>query len=92
MNDDGKLRNGYDFGNDRNVGNVKNFRNVITDIKCHTFLKSQPRADLNDDGNFMKSGNFRNVRNDRNVENSGMSGHTSSVIPLQKHKLELKFK
>ena len=42
-----------------------------------------------DDGNIRNGGNFRYVRNDRNVENSGMSGHTSSVIPLQKHKLEL---
>ena len=46
MNDDGNFRNGWDFGN---VGNVKNFRNVRTDIKCHIFLKPQPRADLNDE-------------------------------------------
>ena len=45
LNDDGNFRNGWDFGNVRNVENVKNFRNVRTDIKCHTFLKSQPRAD-----------------------------------------------
>ena len=86
MNDDGNFRNSRNFGNVRNVGNVKNFRNVRTDIKCHTFLEPQPRADLVDDGNITNGGNFRN---DRNVENSGMSGHTSSVIPLQKHKLEL---
>ena len=86
MNDDGNFRNSRNF---RNVGNVKNFRNVRTDIKCHTFLEPQPRADLVDDGNIRNGGNFRNVRNDRNVENSGMSGHTSSVIPLQKHKLKL---
>ena len=39
----------------------------ISDIKCHTFLKSQPQADLNDDGNFRNGGNFRNVENVRNV-------------------------
>ena len=88
MNDDGNFRNSRNFGNVRNVrnvGNVKNFRNVRTDIKCLTFLEPQARADLVDDGNIRNGGNVRNVRNDRNVENSGMSGNTSSVIPLQKH-------
>ena len=52
-----------------NFRNVENFRNVRTDIKCHTFLKPQPRADSNGDENFMNGENFRNVRNERNVEN-----------------------
>ena len=63
MNDDGNYWNGPDFGN------VKNFRNVRTDIKCHPFLKPQPRGDLNDDGNFKNGGNLRNIRNVENVRN-----------------------
>ena len=39
----------------------------MTDIKCHTFSEPQPRADLNEDGNFRNCENVRNVGNDRNV-------------------------
>ena len=38
LNDDGSFRNSLDFGNVRNVSNVKIFRNVKTDIKCHNFF------------------------------------------------------
>ena len=69
MNDDGNFKNGCDSRNVRNDGNVRNFRNVRTDIKCYTFLEPQPQAEMNDDGNFRNGGNFRNVRNDRNGEN-----------------------
>ena len=40
--------------------NVENFRNVMTDIMCHTLSEPQPWADLNDN---------ENVHNNRNVEN-----------------------
>ena len=53
----------------QNVGNVKNFRNVRTDTNCHTFLKQQTGADLNDDGNFRNGSNFRNDWNVENVRN-----------------------
>ena len=35
----------------------------MTDIKCHTFSEPQPRADLNEDGNFRNGGNVRNIQN-----------------------------
>ena len=42
----------------RNGGNVENFRNVMRDIKCHTFSEPQPQADLNDDRYSGNGGNF----------------------------------
>ena len=39
----------------------------MIDIKCHTFSEPQPRADLNENGNFRNGENVRNVGNDRNV-------------------------
>ena len=41
----------------------------MIDIKCHTFTEPQPRAGLNDDGNFRNGGYFKNVGNVRNAEN-----------------------
>ena len=58
MNGDKNFRNGQDIGN---VRNVKNFRNVRTDTKYHTFSEPQPRADLNDNGNFRNGGNVRKI-------------------------------
>ena len=44
-----------------NVGNVENVR-TQTDIKCYTFSEPQPRADLNDEGNFMNGGEISECR------------------------------
>ena len=43
-------------------------------------MEPQPRADLNDDGNFRNGGNFRNVRNDRNGENVRNVRNVSTYI------------
>ena len=67
MNDDDNFRNRGD------VGNVEIFRNVRTDIKCHTFSEPQAPAELNNDGNFRNGQDFGNIRNVKNFRNTSSS-------------------